>query len=270
MNPGHPADTASNALPPILAPGISVFFPAYNDAPAIASLVRTAFQFLTGLNARFEVIVVNDGSRDSTASELEALQAELGQRLRIVTHPVNRGYGSALRSGFSAARYPWVFYTDGDGQYDVAELALLLPRVAPDVGLVNGYKIRRHDPIHRVWIGRVYNRFIRLLFGVRLRDIDCDFRLIRRSIIPPSQLTANGGAICLELALLAESSRLGVVEVPVHHYPRLHGRSQFFRIAPLWNTFRELAALYYLRRTGPRFFRQPVPTSGKSRIAEGD
>lgn len=269
MNSGLPADTATHALPSVLATGISVFFPAYNDAPAIASLVRTAFQLLSGLDARFEVIVVNDGSRDSTASVLESLQSELGSRLRIVTHPVNRGYGAALRSGLSAARYPWVFYTDGDGQYDAAELALLLPRAAPDVGLVNGYKIRRHDPIHRVWIGRIYNRFIRFLFGVRLRDIDCDFRLIRRSIIPPGRLTANGGAICLELALLAESSRLAVVEVPVHHYPRRHGRSQFFRISPLWNTFRELTALY-LRRAGPRITHLTVPAPGPSRIAEGD
>jgi glycosyltransferase involved in cell wall biosynthesis len=265
LQPIHGFDASAR----VLSSGISVFFPAYNDARAISALVRTAFGLLSQFDAVFEVIVVNDGSRDRTASVLESLQAELGPRLRVVTHPTNRGYGAALRSGFSAARYPWVFYTDGDGQYDVSELAALLVKAGPDIGLVNGYKIRRHDPIHRIWIGRIYNRFIRLLFGVRLRDIDCDFRLIRRGIVTPGRLTASGGAICLELALLAESSRFSVVEVPVHHYPRRHGRSQFFRIAPLWNTFKELAALY-LRHTLPRVSHQPVPAHGKSRIAEGD
>lgn len=259
----------SDALTQILPAGISVFFPAYNDAPSIPALVRNAFDLLSELGARFEVIVINDGSGDETGPVLETLQAELGSQLRIVTHPTNRGYGAALRSGLSAAKYPWVFYTDGDGQYDVSELALLLAKAGPDAGLVNGYKTRRHDPIYRIWIGRIYNRFIRLLFGVRLRDIDCDFRLIRRAIVPAGRLTANGGAICLELVLLAEASRLDVIEVPVHHYPRRHGRSQFFRIAPLLNTFRELSALY-VRHISARLAHRNLPSHSASRMAEGD
>lgn len=227
--------------------GLSVFFPAYNDAPTIGALVWTAYALLAERIDQFEIIVVNDGSRDDTAAVLARLQTEIGSRMRVVTHPVNRGYGAALRSGFAAARHPWVFYTDGDGQYDVAELAVLLDNVKPGVGLVNGYKLTRQDARHRIWIGRFYNFFVRRLFGLRLRDIDCDFRLMRRAIVDEGRLRADGGTICVELALAAEASGLQVVEVPVHHYPRRHGQSQFFRIRPLLGTFVELARLFLAR-----------------------
>ncbi len=273
MTPTVPARSVAGIPAEILASGVSVFFPAYNDAPTIADLVRAACRVLSPLTSAYEVVVINDGSRDDTASVLQALQAEIGPRLRVVTHPINRGYGAALRSGFAAARYPWVFYTDGDGQYDVSELRALLELASDGVGLVNGYKLRRHDPAHRIWIGRFYNQFVRRLFGIRLRDVDCDFRLIRRQIVTPQRLKADGGAICLEIAMLAESSGLSTIEVPVHHYPRLHGQSQFFRIAPLWNTLRELTSLYFGRVARPRFRRltlQPVHLAGSSRAAEGD
>ena len=133
--------------------------------------------------ADYEVIVVNDGSYDNTAAVLEQLRAEYGPRLRVVTHPQNRGYGGALRSGFVAATKEFVFYTDGDGQYDVDELPRLLELVGPDTGLVNGYKLERHDPAHRIWIGKTYNFCARLLFRIRIRDIDCDYRLIRRALL---------------------------------------------------------------------------------------
>jgi len=243
------------------ANGLSVFFPAYNDAPTIGALVWTAYALLAERIDEFEIIVVNDGSQDGTAAVLDHLQANLGSHLRIVTHATNRGYGAALRSGFAAARYPWVFYTDGDGQYDPAELATLLDKAKEDVGLVNGYKLTRQDARHRIWIGRLYNFFVRHLFGIRLRDIDCDFRLLRRAIVSNGHLRADGGTICVELALAAEASGLNVVEVPVHHYPRRHGQSQFFRIRPLLGTFFELARLFFARF---------VISPGESRPVEGD
>src|SRR5262249_49185570 len=156
------------------------FFPAYNDAPAIAKLVDKAFEILDRSAPDFEVIVINDGSRDNTADVLAGLRQRYGERFRVITHPENRGYGAALRSGFAAALQDFVFYTDGDGQYDVGDLPALLDRVEPDVGLVNGYKLERRDPWHRTAIGNIYNRFAKLVFRIRLRDIDCDFRLIRR------------------------------------------------------------------------------------------
>jgi glycosyltransferase involved in cell wall biosynthesis len=244
--------------------GISVFFPAYNDAPTIGGLVQTVHALLRRHGAHFEIIVVNDGSRDGTAGVLSGLEAELGPTFRVVTHPANRGYGAALRSGFSAARLPWVFYTDGDAQYDVSELAALLPHAADDVGLVNGYKLRRHDPRHRIWIGRLYNRVARALFGIRLRDVDCDFRLVRRRLLSSGQLRSNGGTICVELALAAEASGLRVVEVPVHHYSRRHGQSQFFRLRPLLATLFELVRLFVARLA--RRMDSPAPI----RPVEGD
>ena len=124
-----------------------------------------------------------------------------------VTHEENRGYGAALRSGFAAATKDFVFYTDGDGQYDVRELPLLLELVESDIGLVNGYKLGRQDPWHRVAIGFVYNRFARWLFGVNLRDIDCDFRLIRRIALKQCELKSTSGTICIELVRMQPLAR---------------------------------------------------------------
>jgi len=161
-----------------------------------------------------------------------------------VTHPRNRGYGGALRSGLAAARKEFVFYTDGDGQYDVGELPLLLERVTPGMGLVNGYKLERRDPAHRIWIGNIYNFCARLLFRIRIRDIDCDYRLIRRALLDKIQLTSTSGTICVELVRKLELSGCGVAEVGVHHYERRHGRSQFFRVRSLASTFFQLLRLW--------------------------
>jgi glycosyltransferase involved in cell wall biosynthesis len=228
-----------------LFPSLSVFFPAYNDAPALPSLIANTFQVLEEHVLDFEVIVVNDGSRDNTTQVLKTLQLHYGPRLRVVTHPENRGYGGALRSGFQASKKDFVFYTDGDGQYDVNELPHLLARLGPATGLVNGYKLTRHDPTHRVWIGNAYNFCARLLFRIRLRDIDCDYRLIRRSLLEKLRLTSTSGTICVELVRKLELSGCEVVEVGVHHYPRQFGRSQFFRLRSLAVTFAQLLRLWW-------------------------
>lgn len=225
--------------------GLSVFFPAYNDAPSLPALVDKTFAVLREHVRDFEVIVVNDGSADDTGEVLNGLAAKHGPRLRIITHPENRGYGGALRTGFAAATKDFVFYTDGDGQYDVGELPVLLEAVWPDVGLVNGYKMRRQDPWHRIVIGAFYNQFARFLFRVKLRDIDCDFRLIRRSLLERATLVSSSGTICVELVKKLEASGMRVIEVPVSHYPRYHGRSQFFRVKSLATTFTQLCQLYW-------------------------
>jgi glycosyltransferase involved in cell wall biosynthesis len=223
---------------------MSVFFPAYNDAPSLPGLVATTFEVLRPRFEDFEVIVVNDGSYDNTAEVLAELVRQYSPRMRVITHPVNRGYGGALRSGFQAATKELVFYTDGDGQYDVGELPGLLDRLEPDVGLVNGYKLERNDPRHRIWIGNVYNAFARFLFRIRIRDVDCDFRLIRRRLLDKIRLRSTSGTICVELVRKLELSGCKVAEVGVHHYPRLHGRSQFFRVRSLLVTLSQLIRLY--------------------------
>jgi len=245
----RPAARTSTRLFPY---GLSVFFPAYNDAPSLPALINKTFAVLNEHARDFEVIVVNDGSADDTGAVLESLVGIHGDRLRIITHPENRGYGGALRTGFAAATKDFVFYTDGDGQYDVGELPSLLEAVWPDVGLINGYKIRRQDPWHRIVIGAVYNQFARFLFGVKLRDIDCDFRLIRRSLLERAHLVSSSGTICVELVKKLEASGMRIVEVPVSHYPRYHGRSQFFRVKSLATTFGQLWRLYFQLILGAR------------------
>jgi len=223
---------------------LSVFFPAYNDAPSLPTLIRKTFAVLQQHVADYEVIVVNDGSRDKTADVLAQLAAEHAPYLRVVTHTKNRGYGGALRSGFGAACKEFVFYTDGDGQYDVGQLPRLLELVGPDTGLVNGYKLDRHDPAHRIWIGNIYNFCARLLFRIRIRDIDCDYRLIRRELLEKIHLTSTSGTICVELVRKLEMSGCAVAEVGVHHYARQYGTSQFFRLRSLAVTFYQLLRLW--------------------------
>jgi glycosyltransferase involved in cell wall biosynthesis len=225
-------------------PSLSVFFPAYNDAPSLPALMAKTFATLEAHVADYEVIVINDGSWDNTGEVLEKLRQQYAPYMRVVTHAKNRGYGGALRTGFASAVKDWVFYTDGDGQYDPTEIPRLLERVRPDTGLVNGYKMERQDPQHRIWIGNTYNFCARLLFRIRIRDIDCDYRLMRRELLEKIHLTSTSGTICVELVRKMEISGCGVVEIGVHHYPRLHGRSQFFRIRSLLKTLFELIRLW--------------------------
>ena len=232
-------------------PGLSVFFPAYNDAGTIASLVMTALMTAETLTPDHEVIVINDGSADNTAEILDEL-ARVYPRLRVVHHGRNRGYGGALRSGFATASKDWVFYTDGDGQYDPAEMTLLWARRGDDVDLVNGYKISRSDPFHRIVIGRAYHHTVKLLFGLKVRDVDCDFRLLRRSIFDKVRLEKNSGVICLEMMKKITDARFRIAEVPVHHYHRTHGTSQFFNFRRIARTGVDVLKLWWalvVRRT---------------------
>lgn len=229
---------------------ISVFFPAYNDAPSLPALIERSFKVLRKHVSDYEVIVVNDGSQDNTGDVLAKLSKKFAPHMRVVTHEENRGYGGALRSGFAAATKELVFYTDGDGQYDVGELPKLLSLMDVDTGLVNGYKLERNDPWHRICIGNLYNAFARFMFRIQLRDIDCDFRLIRRSLLDQIQLTSTSGTICVELVRKLELA-CNVVETGVHHYPRLHGRSQFFRLRSLAVTLTQLIHLWIRLVPGP-------------------
>ena len=235
----------------VAKPGLSVFFPAYNDSGTIASLVISAIQAARKLTTDFEVIVVNDGSVDSTAEIAEELARNYPE-VKVVHHPRNRGYGGALRSGFESATRELIFYTDGDAQYDPSEMAVLWERLSDGVDLVNGYKISRSDPLHRIVIGRIYHHTVRLLFGLKVRDVDCDFRLLRRSIFDKVTLEKNSGVICLEMMKKIQDAGFRIAEVPVHHYHRAFGRSQFFNVRRLLRTGVDVARLWYdlvVRRT---------------------
>ena len=208
---------------------ISVFFPAYNDEYTIGTLVKQAVAIVERLGfTDYEVIAINDGSEDGTAQVLAHLASEVPQ-LRVITHPQNRGYGGALRSGFGAATKDLVFYTDGDAQYDLEEIPLLLERLTDDIDVVNGFKIARKDFWVRDVVGKLYRSTMRLFFRTPIRDIDCDFRLIRREALEPVNLTVNSGAICLQLVAELAATGARFAEVGVTHLPRQYGRSQFFR-----------------------------------------
>jgi glycosyltransferase involved in cell wall biosynthesis len=224
-------------------PGISVFFPAYNDAATIGALVTEALNVLPALTDDFEVIVVDDGSTDETRAQLDAL-AKSHREVRVIHHSHNEGYGAALRSGFSSAQKDLIFYTDGDGQYDVRELAILYPLLTPEVDVVNGFKIKRADNRRRKVIGGLYNRLARLLFLLPIRDVDCDFRLIRRSAVAPLKLTVASGAICVELVYKLHRNSSRFAEAPVHHYPRPHGRSEFFTPSRVIHTAFDFLSLW--------------------------
>jgi glycosyltransferase involved in cell wall biosynthesis len=213
-------------------PSISAFFPAYNDGGTIGSLVVTTLHTLEELTDDYEVIVVENGSTDYTVEVLEEL-AEQYDRLRVLTHRQSLGYGGALRVGFASATKELIFYTDGDAQYDPRELKLLLPHMQPDIDVVNGYKISRSDPLHRVIIGRLYHHVVKLLFGFKLRDVDCDFRLIRRHVFDVIDLESPDGTICLELVKKLQDAGFRFAEVPVHHFHRTYGTSQFFNFRRL-------------------------------------
>ena len=222
-------------VPSDQAQGLTIFFPAYNDGGTIASLVIAARQAAQTLTSDFEILIIDDGSADNTGDIADEL-ARTFPEVRVVHHGRNLGYGGALRSGFREASKPLIFYTDGDGQYDPSELAVLWPALTDGVDLVNGYKISRSDPWHRVVIGRLYHHTVKLLFGLTVRDVDCDFRLVRRAIFERVQLVHNSGVICLELMKKIEAAGFHITEVPVHHYHRAFGRSQFFNVKRLTRT----------------------------------
>src|SRR6266705_2634023 len=224
--------------------GLSVFFPAYNDSGTIASMVIRAVQAASELTPDFEVIVVNDGSSDATAEIADEL-ARTYPNVRVVHHSRNRGYGGALQTGFRSATKELIFYTDGDAQYDPAELAVLWARMTPDADLVNGYKISRSDPLHRILIGRTYHYIVSTLFGLKLRDVDCDFRLMRRTIFERINLEKTSGIICVEMMKKIQDAGFWIAEVPVHHYHRAIGKSQFFNFRRLFRTGRDLMLLWY-------------------------
>ncbi|MCB1152270.1 glycosyltransferase family 2 protein [bacterium] len=233
-------------------PSISCFFPCYNDRGTIATMVCAAIFTLREVASDYEVIVVDDGSTDGARKLLTDLQTTFPDHLRLVFHDANRGYGGALISGFEAATKDWIFYTDGDHQYDPDELRLLVEQMSNDVDVVQGYKISRNDPYHRKVIGSIYQHTVRLFFGLTVRDVDCDFRLIRKSLMDRVTLTRRSGAICVELMRKTQDAGARYREVGVRHFFRVYGRSQIFNVKRLVRSVAQLLGLWYELILRPR------------------
>jgi glycosyltransferase involved in cell wall biosynthesis len=219
---------------------ISAVMPAYNEEANLEESVGRMAKALETNAWGFEIIVVDDGSQDGTAAVLERLKGALPS-LRVIRHPVNRGYGAALRSGFAAARFGWVFLMDADNQFDPAEVEMLLAR-ASDADIVAGYRKHRSDPLLRRLNAWAFFSLVRLLFGPLVRDVNCAFRLTRRDLLARMALHSEGALINTEILVLARQMHARVVEVPVHHYPRRAGKQTGASVAVVIRAFRELLA----------------------------
>ena len=221
---------------------ISVFFPCYNEQDNVASTVEKALIVLERLNADFEVIIVNDGSSDSTAKIADDIAAK-NDRVKVVHHKTNLGYGAALTSGFTAAAKELVFYTDGDGQFDINELPPLLPLIDKN-DIVSCYRLNRQDNLVRKINGWCCTKLVCLLFRMRVRDIDCAFKLYKREIFDNIKLSSSGALIDAEILARAVRRGYSITQMGVHHYPRTAGTQTGANLLVILRAFKELFQLY--------------------------
>ena len=198
----------------------------------------------------YEIIVIDDGSSDYSHDILKRLDADYPQ-VRVVYHKQNRGYGGALRSGFATATKDYIFYTDGDAQYDVRELKKLAAALDTGVEVVQGYKTKRLDPWYRILVGKAYQHIMKFMFGLKITDVDCDFRLIKRSLFERVTLEKSGGVICLEMIKKFHDANAVFVEVPVNHFFRAYGRSQFFNFKRVFRVGTDVLELWWALVVSP-------------------
>lgn len=212
---------------PSRAAALSYFFPAHNEAENVGALIAEALSVLPELAECFEIIAIDDGSSDGTGELADRLADAHPDLVRVVHHAARRGYGGALRSGFRAARYPLVCYTDGDRQFRVADLRRLLERLErdPSTDVVVGYRLRRADATLRLVYARAYRLCLRLFFGLRVRDVDCACKLFRRDALAGVRLESRGAFLSAELLIKLGARGRGITEVGVPHHPRTAGRA---------------------------------------------
>jgi glycosyltransferase involved in cell wall biosynthesis len=227
---------------PARLPGISVFLPSHNEEANVERVVRGYLEELPRVAADYEVIVVDDGSRDRTGEIAERLAAE-NPHVRVVHHGVNRGYGGAVISGVRAARMPYVLLSDGDGQFDPADLARLAAQ-APEYDVVCGRRVRRADHLIRRINGKAWTMLVRVVLGVTIADIDCGFKLFKREYLQGMELRAHGAMISTELMARLQGRGAKVTEVAVRHLPRLAGEQSGANFKVVARAFKELFQLY--------------------------
>jgi glycosyltransferase involved in cell wall biosynthesis len=203
-------------------------------------MIIRAMQVAQKVTDDFEIFIINDGSQDDSALILDEMARIYPGHVRVIHEPRPSGYGGVLRKGFALTQKEWIFYTDGDAQYDPRELHVLVDCLSEGVDMVNGYKVKRHDPLVRVWIGLIYQYFVKFIFGLVIRDVDCDFRLMRRSIFDAVTLQSNSGTITFEMVKKIQDAGFRISEAPVHHYYRQYGVSQFFNFRRVIRTLIDL------------------------------
>jgi glycosyltransferase involved in cell wall biosynthesis len=231
--------------PPARVPSLSYFFPAHNEEANLEALVEEALATLPALADRFEIIAVDDGSRDGTPAVADRLAAAHPEVVRVVHHPTNLGYGAALRSGFRASRHDLVCFTDGDRQFRVADLGRLTARLAaadaPDV--IAGFRIRRADPPIRTLYARLYKLANRVWFGLRVRDIDCACKLFRRSALEGVRVESGGAFFSAELLVKLQAAGSSIAEVGVQHHPRTAGSPTGAKPSVIWRAVKDFWSL---------------------------
>jgi glycosyltransferase involved in cell wall biosynthesis len=233
---------------------LSYFFPAHNEEGNVEALVHDALVALPGLAERFEIIIVNDGSSDRTGALADGLAAANPDTVRAVHHPTNLGYGAALRSGFRVARFDWVGFTDGDRQFAVSDLGRLTARIAePDnADVVVGFRIRRADPPIRSLYAKSYRLANRILFGLRVTDVDCACKLFRRTSLSGLRVESAGAFFSAELLIKLRAAGRSVVEVGVPHYARTVGSATGARPAVVLRAVRDFWNLRLRMWANPR------------------
>jgi glycosyltransferase involved in cell wall biosynthesis len=231
------------AAPTGIVQALSVVLPAFNEEENIEAVVRKCVAYLETRVPEYELLVVNDGSHDRTGEILNRLTAEL-PRLRPVHHPQNRGYGSALRSGFEAATKRFVFYMDGDGQFDIHDLDVVLPLAIDDDHIVTGFRIERRDPFIRRLNAKLFGGWlVRVMLNVRVRDLNCAFKLIPKKVLNAITLESTGALINAEMYGRAVRKGFGIREVGVHHYPRTAGVQTGAHLSVIIKAFYDLFRL---------------------------
>jgi glycosyltransferase involved in cell wall biosynthesis len=209
---------------PTVEAGISVVLPAYNEAANIGAAVEKSLAVAQRLFPSHEVIVVDDGSRDGTHEAVEALAREGYPRVRLVRHERNLGYGAALRTGFKHARYGLVFFTDSDNQFDVAELEYFIPMMS-SYDMITGFRVYRYDTVLRCILSWIYNRLVGVLFRLRVRDVDCAFKLMTKEVVQKITIECDNFFVNTELLAKARRWNFRIAEKGVRHYPRMAGET---------------------------------------------
>ena len=227
---------------------VSVFFPCYNEEGNVRRTVENALGVLEKLNADFELIVVDDGSSDGTGRIADEM-AGRDKRIKVVHHPHNLGYGAALRSGFAAATKELIFYTDGDGQFDMNEMPPLLP-LMEQWDIASCYRLNRRDPLIRKINAWAWTKLVGIVFGLRVRDVDCAFKLYKREIFDRIKLSSTGALIDAEILARAAGKGYRITQKGVHHYPRTAGVQTGAKPRVILRAFKELFKLHHQIRSG--------------------
>lgn len=232
-------------------PELSIFFPCYNEEANVERVARAALEAAPRFAEKFEIILVNDGSKDRTGEIAERLAAG-DSRIRAVHNSPNQGYGGAVARGLRESRNQWIFFTDGDGQFDINEMDKLID-LLDRCDFAVGYRIKRADPLIRKTNAFCWGVLVRALFGLKVRDIDCAFKLLPKSLIDKIELRSQGALISTELLARAKYQGLRIAEVGVNHYPRVAGEQTGANLRVILRAFKELLRLRkHIRSEGLR------------------